>query len=88
MTRGAFTMVKRAKLMLDAVDPATLQTARKYGRLIARLKLTDASRNPLCAANPAAPHRVDGHRRRLSGRHNGQLAHCPPAATPLPAAGW
>jgi hypothetical protein len=47
---GAFTMVKRAKLMLDAVDPATLQTARRYGRLIARLKLTDASGNPLCAA--------------------------------------
>jgi hypothetical protein len=47
---GAFAMVMRAKLMLDAVDLATLEAARKYGRLIARLKLTDAEGNPLCAA--------------------------------------
>ena len=47
---GAFAMVMRAKLMLDAIDPATLEAARKYGRLIARLKLTDARGNPLSAA--------------------------------------
>jgi hypothetical protein len=47
---GAFTMVMRAKLMLDAVDLATLEAARKYGRLIARLKLTDDQGNPRCAA--------------------------------------
>jgi ankyrin repeat protein len=47
---GAFTMMMRAKLMLDAVDPGTLEAARKYGRLIARLKLTDDQGNPLCAA--------------------------------------
>jgi hypothetical protein len=47
---GASTMVMRAKLMLHAVDPATLEAARKYGRLIARLKLTDDQGNPRCAA--------------------------------------
>ena len=47
---GAFTMVMRATLMLDAVDPATLEAARKYGRLIARLKLTDDKGNPLRTA--------------------------------------
>jgi hypothetical protein len=47
---GTFTMFRRAKLWLDAVDPDTLQAARKYGRLIARLKLTDAKGHPLCAA--------------------------------------
>lgn len=47
---GAFTMFMRAKLMLDAVDQATLAAARRYGRLIARLKLTDAGGNPVCAA--------------------------------------
>jgi hypothetical protein len=36
--------------MLDAVDPATLEAARKYGRLIARLKLTDDKGNPLRTA--------------------------------------
>ncbi len=47
---GTFTMVMRAKLMLDAIDPATWETARKYGRLLAQLKLTDDEGNPLCAA--------------------------------------
>jgi hypothetical protein len=36
--------------MLDAVDPATLEAARKYGRLIGRLNLTDTQGNPLRAA--------------------------------------
>jgi hypothetical protein len=47
---GAFTLFRRAKLMLDAVEPATLDAARRYGRLIARLNLTDAKGHPLCAA--------------------------------------
>jgi ankyrin repeat protein len=47
---GTFTMFRRAKLMLDAVEPATLDAARRYGRLMARLKLTDAADGPLCAA--------------------------------------
>jgi hypothetical protein len=47
---GAFTLFRRAKLMLDAVEPATLEAARRYGRLIATLTLTDAKGHPLCAA--------------------------------------
>ena len=47
---GAFTMFRRAKLWLDAIDPATLDAARQYGSLIARLELTDTKGHPLCAA--------------------------------------
>jgi len=47
---GTFSMFMRAKLMLDAIDRATLQGARRSGHLIARLKLTDSEGNPLCAA--------------------------------------
>lgn len=47
---GAFTLFRRAKLMLAAVDPATLDAARRHGRLIGRLTLTDDSGHPLCAA--------------------------------------
>lgn len=47
---GAFTMTVRAELMLDAVDPATLEAARRYGRLIGRLNLTDGQGDPLRAA--------------------------------------
>ncbi|GAA2805970.1 DUF5990 family protein [Kitasatospora sp. CM 4170] len=47
---GVFTMFRRAKLMLDAVDPAVLAAAAHSGRLVARLGLTDAKGQPLCAA--------------------------------------
>lgn len=47
---GTFTMFRRAKLLLDAVEPATLEAACRYGRLIARLRPTDAKGHPLCAA--------------------------------------
>lgn len=47
---GSFTMLCRAKLMLDAIDPAILDTARRYGGLNARLKLTDSDGRPVCAA--------------------------------------
>jgi Family of unknown function (DUF5990) len=43
-------MFMRAKLMLDAAGPATIEAARRSGHLIARLKLTDPEGNPLCAA--------------------------------------
>jgi len=43
-------MVRRAKLGLDAIDPATLDAARRYGTLIASLKLTDTKGHPLAAA--------------------------------------
>ncbi|MFF2611756.1 DUF5990 family protein [Kitasatospora sp. NPDC058046] len=47
---GAFTLFRRAKLMLDAVDPATAAAATRLGRLTGRLRLTDAKGHPLCAA--------------------------------------
>ncbi len=47
---GAFTMFRRAKLWLDAIDPATLDAAHQYGSLIASLNLTDTNGHPLCAA--------------------------------------
>jgi hypothetical protein len=48
--QGTFTMFRRAKLMLDGVDPATLDAARRGGCLTGRLGLTDARGHPLCAA--------------------------------------
>jgi uncharacterized protein DUF5990 len=47
---GTFTMFRRAKLMLNAVDPATLNAARRSGQLTGRLQLTDGRGHPLCAA--------------------------------------
>lgn len=47
---GAFSMFMRAKLMLDAVDPATLEAACRHGHLTARLRLTDPRGRPLHAA--------------------------------------
>ncbi|WP_371483816.1 DUF5990 family protein [Kitasatospora sp. NBC_00315] len=47
---GAVTVFRRAKLMLDAVDPATAEAAVRSGLLVARLRLTDARGGPLCAA--------------------------------------
>ncbi|MGW1867791.1 DUF5990 family protein [Streptomyces mauvecolor] len=46
---GVFTMFRRAKLMLDAIDPGTVAAAVRSGRLLARLPLTDAKGRPLCA---------------------------------------
>ena len=43
-------MFRRAKLWLDAIDPATLDAARRYRSLIASLKLTDTKGHPLSAA--------------------------------------
>ena len=43
-------MFRRAKLELDAIDPATLDAARRYGTLIASLKLTDTKGHLLAAA--------------------------------------
>jgi hypothetical protein len=47
---GAFTMFRRAKLWLDAVNPGVMDAARRSGTLNARLGLTDAKGHPLCAA--------------------------------------
>ncbi|MDI3424309.1 DUF5990 family protein [Streptomyces luteolus] len=46
---GAFTMFRRAKLMLGDVDPGVLEAAARTGHLTARLSLTDAKGQPLCA---------------------------------------
>ncbi len=43
-------MFRRAKLQLDAIDPATLDAARRHGSLTAHLELTDAKGYPLCAS--------------------------------------
>jgi hypothetical protein len=44
---GSFTMLRRAKLWLN---PATLDSARRYGSLVAHLGLADANGHPLCAS--------------------------------------
>ena len=47
---GAFTMFRRAKLHMADVDPGVLaRAAAGEGRLVARLGLTDACGNPVCA---------------------------------------
>lgn len=46
---GAFTMFRRAKLMLDAVPADVLDRAARDGLLVGRLGLTDACGLPLCA---------------------------------------
>lgn len=46
---GAFTMFRRAKLLLGAVPPEVLAAAVRSGRLTGRLGLTDAKGHPLCA---------------------------------------
>jgi Family of unknown function (DUF5990) len=47
---GTFLMFRRAKLMLDAVDPSVIAKAQRSGQLVARLRLTDGKGQPLCAA--------------------------------------
>jgi uncharacterized protein DUF5990 len=47
---GTFTMFRRAKLWLDAIEPDVLDAARASGQLVARIGLTDAKGHPLCAA--------------------------------------
>ncbi|MFD5082067.1 DUF5990 family protein [Kitasatospora sp. NPDC058406] len=43
-------LLRRAKLFLDAVPPATLGAAVRGGLLVGRLGLTDAKGHPLCGA--------------------------------------
>ncbi len=44
-----FAMFRRAKLLLADVEPATLNAAAQSGHLVARLGLSDARGNPICA---------------------------------------
>ncbi|MFF1834120.1 DUF5990 family protein [Streptomyces sp. NPDC058231] len=46
---GVFSMIRRAKLMFDDIDPAVLEAAVRSGHLTARLRLSDAEGRPLCA---------------------------------------
>jgi hypothetical protein len=59
---GTFTMFRRAKLMLNRVDPAIVAAANQPGRsLTARVELTDERGLPRCARvdPPAIGWRVD-----------------------------
>jgi hypothetical protein len=47
---GAFVMFRRAKLMFDGIEAEVLEAAVRSGRLITRLRLSDAQGHPLCAA--------------------------------------
>jgi hypothetical protein len=47
---AGFTMFRRAKLMLNTVPASTLDAAMAAGQLVARIGLTDAKGNPVCAA--------------------------------------
>ncbi|WP_405394066.1 DUF5990 family protein [Microbispora hainanensis] len=47
---GGFTMFRRAKLMLDRLEPDLIEAAIGSGTLVGRLGLTDAQGRPLCAA--------------------------------------
>lgn len=46
---GAFTLFRRAKLMLDAVPAGVLDAAVREGLLVGRLGLSDERGLPLCA---------------------------------------
>ena len=46
---GSFEMFRRAKLMIADIARDVLRAAAQSGRLTARLGLTDAKGNPLCA---------------------------------------
>ena len=43
-------MFRRAKLILDAIPDGVVDEAVESGLLVGRLGLTDAKRNPRCAA--------------------------------------
>lgn len=47
--KGAFTMFRRAKLLFGDIDPEVWSAAEQSGQLIARLGLSDAKGQPLCA---------------------------------------
>ncbi len=46
---GAFQMFRRAKLMLNRIDPGLVRDATKRGHLCARVRLTDDHGGPRCA---------------------------------------
>jgi hypothetical protein len=46
---GTFNMFRRAKLMLNRVDPGLMRAATERGHLTARVRLTDDHGGPRCA---------------------------------------
>ncbi|MFE4453202.1 DUF5990 family protein [Streptomyces sp. NPDC056796] len=46
---GAFTMFRRAKLMMSDIAPEVLEAAARSGHLTARLRLSDDRGQPRCA---------------------------------------
>ncbi|MEU1620285.1 DUF5990 family protein [Streptomyces sp. NPDC005722] len=56
---GDFTMFRRAKLMLDGVEPGILRAAVRSGTLVGRLGLTDArgGRSARPCVHPSSPGR-------------------------------
>lgn len=46
---GGFEVFRRAKPMLDRVDPSVLERARRTGELVGRVDLTDGLGGPRCA---------------------------------------
>ena len=44
-----FEMFRRAKLMLDRIDPVVIESATRFGRLAATVDLTDDRGGPRCA---------------------------------------
>ena len=46
---GEFEMFRRAKLMLNRVDPQLMRSAARHGHLEARLGLTGDDGGPRCA---------------------------------------
>lgn len=46
---GAFHMFRRAKLMLNRVDPDVMRDASKHGSLTAQVRLSDEHGGPRCA---------------------------------------
>ncbi len=48
-TDATFILFRRAKLFLADVEPDIIAAAERSGRLLARLRLTDAKGHPVCA---------------------------------------
>jgi hypothetical protein len=48
-TVGGFEMFRRAKLMLNRIDPSVVQAALEATRLMARVDLTGSDGGPRCA---------------------------------------
>lgn len=46
---GAFSMFRRAKLLLSGVAPDVMAAAVESGTLLARMRMTDAKGHPACA---------------------------------------